>query len=62
MELCSHYHEEVAYSSDVLCPVCERDGELSEQIIELENTVENLENLIEIYLPIVKLHSPESLI
>ena len=46
MELCSHNHDEVAFS-ERKCPVCQMREELEEKIRELKEEVDNFDSRIE---------------
>lgn len=61
MQLCSEYHDEVAYETS-RCPVCEAIDELDEEIRNLEFQVEDLEGKLDKLIPIVKQYKPEALV
>lgn len=46
MELCSHNHDEVAFS-ERKCPVCQLRDELEEKIRELKEEVDNFDSRLE---------------
>lgn len=61
MQLCSNYHEEVAYES-LTCPVCALTKEYDDNIVALEDEVYDLKKVVNALTDIVKKHTPEELI